>query len=101
MHFVNVSKQIAGNTTALPLAAYILGVCGVLSSFGGTAATRPALTSDLFGTKNVGVLTAQQLSVVMPAAFCGPKIASYFRESVMCVYSIILVVLSDKSLVSP
>lgn len=42
-----------------------------------------ALIGDLFGTKNVGVMTARQLSVVMPAAFVGPKVAAYFREKSM------------------
>ncbi len=66
-----------------------------LRSFGGSAATRPALAGDVFGTKNVGILTARQvgrctargadiasaqLSVAMPAAYLGPKLVTYFRE---------------------
>ena len=40
----SVHACAAGNTSVIPLAAYMLGVCGVLSSFGGTAATRPVNT---------------------------------------------------------
>jgi hypothetical protein len=76
----SVHSCAAGNTTILPLITYVFGVCGVLAAFGGTAATRPALAADIFGNKHVGIITAQQLSVVMPAAFAGPWIASYFRE---------------------
>jgi len=64
----------------LPLAVFCMSVFGIISGFGGTAATRPALTGDMFGTKNVGILTARQLSVVMPAAFIGPKIVTYLRH---------------------
>jgi MFS family permease len=76
----SVHSCAAGNTTILPLITYVFGVCGVLAAFGGTAATRPALAADIFGNKHVGIITAQQLSVVMPAAFAGPWIANYFRE---------------------
>jgi len=61
--------QAAESPSLLPLGVFCGSVCLVLSSFGGAAATRPALTGDLFGTKNVGVLTARQLSVVLPAAY--------------------------------
>jgi MFS family permease len=53
-------------------------VLGVLSSFGGMAATRPALCAD--GLKNgPGVLSARQLSVVLPSSAAGPAIVSYIR----------------------
>jgi MFS family permease len=55
-------------------------VLGVVSSFGGMAATRPALCADVWGLKNgPGVLSARQLSVVLPAALAGPAIVSHFR----------------------
>ena len=55
-------------------------VLGVVSSFGGMAATRPALCADIWGLKNgPGVLSARQLSVVLPASFAGPAIVSHFR----------------------
>lgn len=52
----------------------------ILASFGGTAATRPAIVGDLFGLRNVAPLSAMQLSVVLPAAYLGPKIVTTFRE---------------------
>jgi MFS family permease len=76
----SVHACAAGTGGALPLATFMIGICGVMSSFGGATATRPALASDVFGSKYVGIITAQQLSVVMPAALAGPYIASYFRE---------------------
>ena len=67
--------EAADNPGMLPLGVFCGSVFLVLASFGGAAATRPALTGDLFGTKNVGVLTARQLSVVMPAAYVGFALA--------------------------
>lgn len=55
-------------------------VMGLLSSFGGMTATRPPMMDDLFGQKNTGILTARGLSSVLPAAFLGPKIATFLRE---------------------
>jgi len=52
----------------------------VLSSFGGSAATRPAIVSDLFGDTYTAPLTARQLSGVLPAALLGPRLVSYFSE---------------------
>lgn len=52
----------------------------IVSSFGGMAATRPALCADIWGLKNgPGVLSARQLSVVLPASAAGPAIVSHFR----------------------
>ena len=65
----------------LPLIGFSIAVFGVISIFGGTAASRPAFTGDLFGTKNVGAITARQLSVVLPASYIGPKIATTLRET--------------------
>jgi len=64
----------------VPLVVYCGSVFGIVSVFGGTAATRPALVADMFGSKNVTALTARQLTVVMPAAYVGPKLTAYFRE---------------------
>jgi hypothetical protein len=36
---------------------------------------------DLWGAKNVGIITARQMTTVMPASFAGPFIATRFRES--------------------
>ena len=73
--------QCAVNPSALPLAVFYGSVLGIISSFGGAAAGRPALIGDLYGLKNVGNLAARQLSVVMPAAFLGPYIVASMRES--------------------
>ncbi len=57
-------------------------VIAVISSFGGMAAARPAFCADLWGLKNgPGVLSARQLSVVLPASFAGPMIVSHFRQT--------------------
>lgn len=80
-------------TTLLPLIVFCTSAGLVLSSFGGSAATRPPIIADLFGMKNVGKsfidifhnflapLSAIQLSGVLPAAYLGPKIVTTFRES--------------------
>lgn len=64
----------------LPLAVFSGGVCLIIASFGGAAATWPAITADLFGTKYVGIIQARQLSVVLPAAFLGPRLVTSLRE---------------------
>eukprot|EP00494_Astrolonche_serrata_P032504 UN32773 len=65
---------------ALPLYAFCGVTWGILLSFGGSVATRPAYAGDIFGMQNVAAFTARQLSVVLPAAFAGPKITSYIRD---------------------
>ena len=66
--------------STLTLYMFTGAVLGVVSSFGGMAATRPALCADVWGLKNgPGVLSARQLSVVLPASFAGPAIVSHFR----------------------
>jgi hypothetical protein len=73
----------AGAATALsliPLLVFGSTVFGAVSNFGGAAATRPPLIADLFGVHNVSVISARQLSVVLPSAYLGPKVASHFRE---------------------
>ena len=73
--------ECADNPTVLPLAVFTGSVMGIMASFGGTAAARPALCGDLFGLKHVGMLSARQLSVVLPAAMAGPRIVATMRES--------------------
>ena len=63
-----------------PLAVFTFSVLAIIASFGGTAATRPAMTADVFGTKNVAVLTARQLTCVLPASFLGPRAVAFFRD---------------------
>lgn len=41
------------------------------------------MVGDLFGLKNLAPLQAIQLSVVLPAAYLGPKIVTMFREQAM------------------
>ena len=66
--------------STLTLYMFTGAVLGVVSSFGGMAATRPALCADIWGLKNgPGVLSARQLSVVLPASAAGPAIVSHFR----------------------
>eukprot|EP00924_Labyrinthula_sp_SR-Ha-C_P013126 maker-scaffold_12-snap-gene-10.58-mRNA-1 protein AED:0.21 eAED:0.21 QI:0/0.66/0.25/1/1/1/4/101/653 len=67
-------------TGNLSLFVFGTSVFMVLGSFGGTAATRPAIVGDLFGLKNVAALSAIQLSAVLPAAYLGPKVVTKFRE---------------------
>ncbi|KAH9256315.1 hypothetical protein BASA81_005536 [Batrachochytrium salamandrivorans] len=54
------------------------GLC--LSSFGGSAANRPAIVSDLFGVPLTSAISARQLSGVLPAAMSGPMLFSYFSK---------------------
>merc|ERR1719433_2668621 len=56
---------------------------GVISSFGGTAATRPAYVGDIFGMRGVSTITARQLSVVLPAAYIGPQLTATLRQNKM------------------
>jgi len=74
--------QAAGaqGSIALPLGVFTMSVFAILSNFGGTAATRPAIVADLFGLKNVGPMTARNMSVILPAAYVGPKMAAYLRD---------------------
>lgn len=72
--------EASTNPGILPLSVFTLSVMGILSSFGGAAATSPALMGDLFGLKNVATLAGRQLSVVLPAAFLGPKACAMLRE---------------------
>ena len=71
----------AESPSVLPLVVYSTALFTVLANFGGTAALRPAMIGDLYGLKHVGVLAARQLSVVLPAAYAGPRLVTYFRES--------------------
>lgn len=72
--------SVHSQPSPLATAALAVSVCAIISSFGGAAATWPAICGDLWGTKHVGVNAARQLSVVMPAAICGPAIVSWLRE---------------------
>jgi len=66
--------------SVLPLAVFSGCTLGILSVFGGSTANRPAMIGDLFGLKSLGVITARQLSVVLPSAFLGPRIVAYYRD---------------------
>ena len=46
----------------------------------GTVALRPPICGDLFGMRSVGLMSAYQLSVVMPAALIGPQVVAHFRN---------------------
>jgi len=65
------------------LSVFCASMMGVIASFGGTAATRPAYAGDLFGMKSVSTITARQLSVVLPAAYIGPWLTATLRERSM------------------
>lgn len=56
------------------LGIFCASVLGIISTFGGSASTRPPQIADLFGLKNMGNLTAKQLASVLPAALGGPYI---------------------------
>jgi hypothetical protein len=71
----------AAEPSALALGVFTASTMAIISSFGGSAAMRPALCGDLFGMKHVGVNSARQLSVVLPAAFAGPAMVAALRES--------------------
>jgi hypothetical protein len=46
------------------LSVFCGGVCLIISSFGGAAATWPAITADLFGTKHVGIIQVEKMTVL-------------------------------------
>ena len=70
------------DTSPMMLYGFTGCIIAVLSSFGGMAASRPAFCADIWGLKNgPGILSARQLSVVLPASFAGPMIVSHFRTS--------------------
>jgi len=73
--------ECASNPSVVPLAVFTGSTLGILSIFGGSTANRPAMIADIFGLKNMGVITARQLSVVMPASFLGPQTVAYFRKA--------------------
>merc|ERR1719362_2709407 len=78
----NASSAAASESTMMASLG-VFSVCslGILTCFGGAAAARPAVVGDLFGIRSAGLLYAHQMSVVLPAAVVGPKMAAYFRES--------------------
>ena len=53
----------AASPGVLPLAVFSGGVCMIIASFGGAAATWPAMTADLFGTKHVGIIQVRKKRV--------------------------------------
>ena len=80
-HHAQAVQSSADADGSLPLVVYCVSVLGIMSFYGGATATRPAQVMDLFGSKHVGIITARQMSVVMPASFLGPYIATHLRES--------------------
>lgn len=80
---VYATHTFSATPSVVPLGIFCLSVGGILSCFGGSVAMRPPMCGDLFGTKNVGLMSAYQLSVVMPASFAGPQIVAYMRDSGM------------------
>jgi len=72
--------QCVQNPSAFSLCVFSASFLTTLAVFGGTTAMRPPLVADAFGEKSMAVLTARQLSVVLPAAFLGPQIVANFRE---------------------
>jgi hypothetical protein len=76
----SIHHSVVGMESFVPLAVFSGCVLTIISSFGGTSGTRPAFAADLFGNRNVGEITARSLSVVLPAAYAGPKLATYFRQ---------------------
>ena len=77
IYAINANAQ---DPSALYLGVFTVGVVGIMSGFGGTVAMRPPICADLFGVKSVGLMSAYQLSVVMPASFFGPQVVAYFRQ---------------------
>lgn len=70
----------AAAPSVLSLSVFCGAVCGIIANFGGAAATWPAVSADLWGSRLVGVLQARQLAVVLPAAFIGPRLVTMLRE---------------------
>jgi len=60
-------------------AAFMLGVILVGLSFGGLLAIYPALTSDYYGTKNLGVNYGIVFTAYGAGAVLGPIMAGYFK----------------------
>lgn len=75
-----IAASVHAQPSTIATGATALAVCGIMSAFGGAAATWPALCGDLWGTKHVGIIAARQLSVVLPAAYLGPKLVAWMRE---------------------
>ena len=70
----------AAEPSPVMLALFCGSVGGIMSSFGGSVALRPPICGDLFGNKSVGLMSAYQLSVVMPASFFGPQLVASLRQ---------------------
>jgi len=61
----------------LPACLFVASAFVIMSSFGGSAATRPAIVSDMFGAQHTSALSARQLSAVLPASFIGPLLVAW------------------------
>jgi len=76
----SIEYSVANPGLVLPLWIFVASNVAILSSFGGTAGSRPAILADTYGSMDLEQLLARQLSVVLISAWMGPAIMNYFRN---------------------
>ncbi len=59
---------------------FVISICGIALSFGGFLGIFPSITSDLFGSKNLGNNYGIMLTAYGVAAFVGPRLAATAKE---------------------
>jgi len=73
------SAPWAGNNQYIAL--FVLINLVILTMYGGGFATIPAYLADIFGTQHVGAIHGRLLTAWAAAGILGPRIMTYFRES--------------------
>merc|ERR1712154_371784 len=66
--------------TVLPVAVYSVSAALVVGGLGGTAGTRPAFVTDIWGPGPSTALIAKSMPVLFLGSFVGPRITAYCRE---------------------
>lgn len=61
--------------------AFVLGVCIILSMYGGGFSTVPAYLADIFGTQMVGAIHGRLLTAWSAAGIVGPVVIAAVREN--------------------
>ena len=59
---------------------FVLGLCVIISMYGGGFSTVPAYLADLFGTQMVGAIHGRLLTAWSTAGIVGPVVINYMRE---------------------
>ncbi len=61
--------------------AFVVGVCLILSMYGGGFSTAPAYLADIFGTQMVGAIHGRLLTAWSAAGIVGPFLIAHLRQA--------------------